>query len=165
MDNKSVGELITEAREKQGISKNQLAELTKISHTEISRIESGEREIPNPKTLRKISKFIGINYNDLMYAAGLGAKISPLNPYIVEYYCNLKGSELRDALNNIENNIKSNNILIESLKKSEELEQDEEKKNVLFDTLEDLEYQNSTNEEIKKLLESTAIKEFRSENN
>ena len=164
MENKSVGELITEAREKQGISKNQLAELTKISHTEIARIESGEREIPNPKTLRKISKYVGINYNDLMYAAGLGAKISPLNPYLIEYYSNLRGSELRDALNNIENNIKSNTILIESLKKSEELEQDEEKKNVLSDTLEDLEYQNSTNIEIKKLLESTAIKEFRNEN-
>lgn len=165
MQNKSVGELITEAREKQGISKNQLAELAKVSHTEISRIESGEREIPNPKTLRKISKYIGINYNDLMYAAGLGAKISPLNPYLIEYYASLQGSDLRNELNNIENNIKSNTILIESLRKSEELEKDEEKKNVLSDTIEDLEYQNSTNEEIKKLLESTAIKEFRNGKN
>lgn len=164
MENKSVGELITEAREKKGISKNQLAELSKVSHTEIARIESGERETPNPKTLRKISKYIGINYNDLMYAAGLGAKISPLNPYLIEYYSNLKGNELRDALNTIENSIKSNNILIESLKGLENQEQDEEKKSVLSDTLEDLEYQNSTNEEIKKLLESTAIKEFRNEN-
>ena len=44
-------------------------------------------------------------------------------------------------------------------------EQDEEKKTIITDTLEDLEYQNSTNEEIKKLLESTAIKEFKNENN
>lgn len=165
MENKSVGELITEAREKQGMSKNQLADLAKISHTEVTRIETGERETPNPKTLRKLSKYIGINYNDLMYAAGMGAKISPLNPYLIEYYSNLRGSELRDALNNIEINIKSNTILIESLKKSEELEQDEKKKSVLSDTLEDLEYQNSTNKEIKKLLESIAIKEFRNENN
>ena len=165
MENKSVGELITEAREKQGISKNQLADLSKVSHTEITRIETGERETPNPKTLRKISKYIGINYNDLMYAAGLGAKISPLNPYLIEYYSNLKGNELREALKNIENSINSNNVLIESLRKSEEQEQDEEKKTIISDTLEDLEYQNSTNEEIKKLLESTAIKEFKNENN
>lgn len=165
MENKSVGELITEAREKQGISKNQLADLAKISHTEITRIETGEREKLNPKTLRKISKYIGINYNDLMYAAGLGAKISPLNPYLIEYYSNLKGNELRDALKNIESSIISNNILIESLRKSEEQEQDEEKKTIISDTLEDLEYQNSTNEEIKKLLESTAIKEFKNESN
>ena len=58
MENKSVGELITEAREKKGISKNQLADLAKISHTEITRIETGEREKLNPKTLRKISKYI-----------------------------------------------------------------------------------------------------------
>ena len=78
MENKTVGELIAEAREEKGLSKNQLAEMTKVSHTEIARIESGEREVPNPKTLKKISKYIGVNYNDLMYAAGLGAKISPL---------------------------------------------------------------------------------------
>lgn len=161
MNNKSVGELISEARESKGISKNQLAEMTKISHTEIARIESGEREIPNPKTLRKISKYIGINYNDLMYAAGLGAKISPLNPYLIEYYSNLKGAELREALNNIESSIKNNEILIESLKKSSNEDNDEEKINILLDTIEDLEYQNNTNNEIKKLLESTAVKEFR----
>jgi HTH-type transcriptional regulator, competence development regulator len=162
MQNKSVGELIAEAREKTGISKNQLAEMSKVSHTEIARIESGEREIPNPKTLRKISKFIGINYNDLMYAAGLGAKISPLNPYLLEYYSELRGAELRDALNNIDNTIKNNEILIESLKKSsEEKGVSDENKNVLLETIEDIEYQNNTNNEIKKLLESTAIKEFK----
>ena len=162
MQNKSVGELITEAREKTGISKNQLAEMSKVSHTEIARIESGEREIPNPKTLRKISKYIGVNYNDLMYAAGLGAKISPLNPYLLEYYSELRGTELRDALNNIDNTIKNNEILIESLKKSsEEKDISDENKNVLLETIEDIEYQNNTNNEIKKLLESTAIKEFK----
>lgn len=41
--------------------------MAKVSHTEIARIESGEREIPNPKTLRKISKHLDVNYNDLMY--------------------------------------------------------------------------------------------------
>ena len=38
---KPVGQIIAEAREKKGISKNQLAELAGISHTEIARIESG----------------------------------------------------------------------------------------------------------------------------
>lgn len=162
MQNKSVGELIAEAREKTGISKNQLAQMSKVSHTEITRIESGERKIPNPKTLRKISKFIGINYNDLMYAAGLGAKISPLNPYLLEYYSELKGAELRDALNSIDNTIRNNEILIESLKKSsEEKGIPDENKNVLIETIEDIEYQNNTNNEIKKLLESTAINEFK----
>ena len=67
-----VGELVQKGREEQNLSMRQLAELAKVSHSDISRIESGEREIPNPKVLRKISKYIGINYNDLMYASGLG---------------------------------------------------------------------------------------------
>lgn len=159
MDNKTVGELIKESREKANLSKNQLGELAKVSHTEISRIESGEREVPNPKTLRKISKFIGVNYNDLMYASGLGAQVSPLNPYLIEYYDGLKGEELKNNINTIKGTINSNNVIIDSLKTSLE-SANEEKKNVLLDTIEDLEYQNTTNTEILKLLESNALKEF-----
>lgn len=156
-----VGELVQKGREEQNLSMRQLAELAKVSHSDISRIESGEREVPNPKVLRKISKYIGINYNDLMYASGLGAQVSPLNPYIIEHYSKLRGEELKQALDRIESTIKNNKVVIESLEKTLENETEEEKKNVLLDTIEDLEYQNETNEEIMKLLNSTAIEEFR----
>lgn len=156
-----VGELVQKGREEQNLSMRQLAELAKVSHSDISRIESGEREVPNPKVLRKISKYIGINYNDLMYASGLGAQVSPLNPYIIEHYSKLRGEELKQALDRIESTIKNNKVVIESLEKTLENETEEEKKNVLSDTIEDLEYQNETNEEIMKLLNSTAIEEFR----
>ena len=62
-----VGELIQKGREENNLSMRQLAELAHVSHSDISRIESGEREVPNPKILRKISKYIGVNYNDLMW--------------------------------------------------------------------------------------------------
>ena len=91
IDNKTVGDLIRESRERAGLSKNQLGEMAKVSHTEIARIESGEREIPNPKTLRKISKHLDVNYNDLMYAAGLGFQVTTLNPFLIDYYEGLKG--------------------------------------------------------------------------
>lgn len=155
---KSVGELIKEARELTGLSKNQLAEKAKVSHTEIARIENGEREIPNPKTLRKISKYINVNYNDLMYAAGLGAKISPLNPFLIKYYDSLNGKELDDAIKSIGLSIKNNNILLSSLKKSsEDNSLSEEERNVILETIEDLEYQNDTNENIFKLIGNKAI--------
>ena len=51
-----------------------------------------------------------------MYAAGLGAKISPLNPYLLDYYTNLKGENLRDTYKSVESSIKNNKILIETLK-------------------------------------------------
>lgn len=156
-----VGELVQKGREEQNLSMRQLAELAKVSHSDISRIESGEREIPNPKVLRKISKYIGINYNDLMYASGLGAQVSPLNPYLIEHYSRLRGEELKQALDRIESTMKNNDVVIESLRKTLEDESDEEKRNVLLDTIEDLEYQNETNEEIMKLLNSAAIEEFR----
>lgn len=164
MNGKTVGELISEARINAGISRNQLGELAGVSHTEIARIESGEREVPNPKTLRKISKYIGVNYNDLMYASGLGAQVSPLNPYLIEYYDNLKGEELKNNINTIKGTINSNKVIIESLNKSLETA-DEEKKTVLLDTIEDIEYQNTTNEEILKLLEGNALKEFMGDRN
>lgn len=40
---------------------------------------------------------------------------------------------------------------------------EEEKVQVLSDTIEDLKYQNETNEEIMKLLNEQAVKEFRNE--
>ena len=107
-----VGELIQKGREENNLSMRQLAELAHVSHSDISRIESGEREVPNPKILRKISKYIGVNYNDLMYASGLGAQISPLNPYIIEHYRKLKGEDLKNAINSIRSNTNNNNILI-----------------------------------------------------
>lgn len=48
----------------------------------------------NSKLLRKISKYIGVNYNDLMYASGLGSRVSPFNPYLLEHYSKLRGKEL-----------------------------------------------------------------------
>ena len=65
------------------------------------KIESGEREIPNPKTLRKISNYIDVNYNELMYMIGLGIEVSPLNPFIKDCYSSLKGEELNVAEINV----------------------------------------------------------------
>ena len=96
-----------------------------------------------------------------MYASGLGAQVSPLNPYLIEHYKKLKGEDLKKALDSIESNMNNNDVVINSLKKSADETTDEEKKEVLLDTIEDLEYQNETNKEILELLNSLAIKEFR----
>ncbi len=160
MENKTVGQMITEAREKVGLSKNQLAELANVSHTEIARIESGERAVPNPKTLRKISQFIGVNYNDLMYAAGLGTQVSPLNPFLKRYYSSLKGKQLDEALVNTLGSIENWEALVKSFK--ERLEDPnilETEKEVLFQTIEDTQYQINTANEIVKLLHSAKTKE------
>ncbi|CCY88974.1 helix-turn-helix domain protein [Mycoplasma sp. CAG:956] len=160
MEEKTVGQMIAEAREKAGLSKNQLGELAGVSHTEISRIESGEREIPNPKTLRKISKHIGVNYNDLMYAAGLGMQVTPLNPFLKRYYSTLKGAELDEALINTLGSIDNWNALVKSLKKRlDDNDILENEKEVVLQTIEDTEYQINSANEIVKLLHSAKTKE------
>ena len=159
-NDKSVGEIIAEAREKKGISKRELSRLANISDTELARIESGEREIPNPKTLRKISKYIDINYNDLMYAAGLGFQVTPLNPFLTNYYTSLKGDQIVDAILNTSAMIKNWEELVESFK--QKLANDnipDTEKEVMEQTIEDTEYQISTSKEIINVLESARRKE------
>ena len=97
---KTIGEIIAEAREEKNLSQRQLAKLAGINSSGLSKIEAGERD-PSPKILRKISKFIDVNYNDLMYKMGLGIEVSPLNPFIKDYYSNLKGNELNEAEINV----------------------------------------------------------------
>ena len=155
-----VGELIKEGREKQNLSMRQLAELAKVSHSDISRIESGEREVHNPKILRKISKYIDVNYNDLMYAAGLGFQVTPLNPFLKRYYSSLKGHELDEALINTLGSIENWEALVKSLRNRVETENiSEEEKEIILQTIEDTEYQINSANEIVKLLHSAKTKE------
>ena len=164
-ENISVGQMIEQAREAKGLSKRELSRLAKISDTELARIESGEREIPNPKTLRKISKHIGINYNDLMYAAGLGFQVTNLNPFLRDYYEGLKGDEIDLALVNTTASVENWENLVTSFK--EKLKDDtlpEYEREVIEQTIEDTKYQITTGEEIITLLLG-AKKRWRLENN
>lgn len=160
MQEKRIGEIIAEAREKAGYSQRQLAKEANISNAELSKIESGEREIPNPKTLRKISKYINVNYNDMMYKIGLGMEVSTLNPFIKAYYEKMNLDELNEAeinvLGSIENSRKLVDSCKENLKKKNILENEKE---LLLHTIEDTQYQITTSEEIVNLILSLKVKE------
>lgn len=64
------GEFFKNIRTEKGLSQRQLAELSHISNTEISRIESGERRNPSPNTLKSLAPHLGISYGELMIKAG-----------------------------------------------------------------------------------------------
>ena len=159
-NNEKVGEIIARAREEKNLSKRELANLAKISDTELARIESGERETPNPKTLRKISKVIGLNYNDLMYAAGLGFQVTPLNTFLINYYSGLKGDQIVDAILNTSSVIKNWEEMVEQFKKDlEEKNYNETQREQIEQTIEDTEYQIRTAKEIVNVLNSARRKE------
>ena len=159
MPKKNIGEEIAKARENKGLSQRQLANAIGISNAEISKIESGEREIPNPKLFRKISKVIGLNYNDMMEMVGLGGKLTPLNPFIKKHYENLKGEELDYEWMLFRSSVKRNDDMIESL--NEEIASNklsDEEKDSALETIQDLEYQNVTNKLILGILDENRLK-------
>ena len=160
MLNKNIGEEIAKARENKGLSQRQLSSIVGISNAALSKIESGETEQPNPKILKKISKYIDLNYNDMMNMIGLGTQITPLNPFIKNYYEHLKGDKLEDAWIMAKSSIDNNNIMIENLTNdinSNNLSNDD--KETAIETIQDLEYQNTTNKLIIEILDNTRFKE------
>lgn len=79
-----IGKLIKEKREKKKLSQRKLAELANVSHTEISRIESGERKRPAPYILRRIAPHLGVEYEKLLEAAGYGELMIERTSPVVE---------------------------------------------------------------------------------
>ena len=65
-----LGKYITEQRMAKNLSMRKLADLAHISHTEIYRLENGERKNPSPMILKSISNALGINFDEIMQAAG-----------------------------------------------------------------------------------------------
>ncbi len=157
---KNIGEEIAKARENKGLSQRQLATAVGISNAALSKIESGETEIPNPKILKKISKHIDLNYNDMMNMVGLGTQITPLNPFIRNYYEHLKGDKLEEAWTMAKSSIENNKIMINNL--TDNINSgtlSEEEKETAIETIQDLQYQNTTNEIIVDILDETRFKE------
>lgn len=160
MQEKKIGEIIAEAREKAGISQRQLAKIANISNAQLSKIESGELEVPNPKTLRKISKYINVNYNEMMYKIGLGMEVSSLNPFIKAYYEKMNLEELNEAEINVLGSITNSTQLVNSCKGNLNNKNiSDTKKELLLHTIEDTEYQINTSNEIINLIQSLKVKE------
>lgn len=157
---KNIGEVITEAREKANLSQRQLAKLANINNSELSKIESGVRKEPSPKILRRISNVLDVNYSDLMYMIGLGIEVSPLNPFIKDYYSKLKGEELNEAEVNVLGNKQNLEKLVLSCE--EKLNDEsiiESERELLQNTIEDTKYQINTQNEIINLIQSLKVKE------
>ena len=159
MQEKKIGEIIAEAREKANLSQRQLAKIANISNAQLSKMESGEIETPNPKMLRKISQHINVNYNDMMYKIGLGMEVSPLNPFIKDYYNKMNLDELNEAEINVLGSITNLKQLVKSCEENLNKNIIESEKELLLHTIEDTNYQITTSNEIVNLIQSLKVKE------
>ena len=65
-----LGSVIMERRLAKGWSKRALAEVANISHSEVHRIENGERENPSVPVLNSLADALGIPKDDMLRFAG-----------------------------------------------------------------------------------------------
>lgn len=72
---------IKERRESLQLSTRKLAELSNVSHSEIHRLENGERRHPSPPLLKDLAKGLSVPYEEIMQAAGYMDRI-PSTPVI-----------------------------------------------------------------------------------
>lgn len=156
-----IGDKIKQARADKNLSIRKLGRLTDISSSHLSRIERNIQN-PPPKILRKITRYIDLNYSNLMKELGLGLNIGLNNSYIYEYYSSLKGNDLRQVLNSFEKQIIERYKLLRYLQKCEEKEIEENDiSDLLLDTIGDIEYLLEEEQEIFHMLERQALKEYR----
>lgn len=66
---RTFGELIKEARKEKKITQRELASLIGVDFTYISKIETGALEPPSEEVIKKISKILDIDENELFIAA------------------------------------------------------------------------------------------------
>ena len=66
----TLGEFIESKRKEKDMSRNALAVASGISHTEIKRIETGDRKQPSAKVLSALAVALSIPQEDLMKIAG-----------------------------------------------------------------------------------------------
>lgn len=81
--------LLKELREKKGFTQRQLARLAGINNTEISKIEKGVYKKPSQKTLKMLSKPLGISYEELLKAAGYYVPPTVPESYLVNQFINI----------------------------------------------------------------------------
>lgn len=70
MEPKDFGSYLKRLRKGKKLTVRQLDLYSGVSHSYISQMEGGSRGIPSPEILEKLSKPLGIDYEELMRAAG-----------------------------------------------------------------------------------------------
>lgn len=80
MNRETLGGLIVRRRRELHLSRLRLSELCGVSHTEIMRIETGERELPSVTHLYALGDALDISREDMLKAAGCDPLADGLTP-------------------------------------------------------------------------------------
>jgi transcriptional regulator with XRE-family HTH domain len=96
-----LGPFIKERREVKGWSKRRLATEANISHTEVHRIENGERQNPSIPVLNALADALGVAKDDMLRAAGYMDEHGESISLIEKAFPSLKTEVQRNALRKI----------------------------------------------------------------
>lgn len=98
-----LGKYIAEHRASKNLSIRKLATIANISHTEVYRLENGERKNPSPLILKSIALALQLNYEDILKAAGyIDAMVtsnSSLRLSGIEELSDMEIKEVQDFIN------------------------------------------------------------------
>ena len=81
-----LGKFIESYRNGRNLSIRELAQMAGISHTEVWRLETGERKKPSPDVLKALAPHLGVSYEDLMKKAGYMEDTVEHKGYIEKVY-------------------------------------------------------------------------------
>lgn len=113
MNMSSVGEFIKERRLAKGMSKRALAEKAKISHSEVHRIENGERQNPSVPMLTALADALGIPRDDILMRAGYKSDTTN-TPLIERVFPDLKTAKQQETAQKIVDGLSRNGNLTDS---------------------------------------------------
>ncbi len=105
----TLGEFIRDKRESICMSRNQLAIAAGISHTEVYRIESGDRKQPSLKVLCAIADALMLPQEDVLKAAGFAP--SDDTPAVERAFPGLRSQKQREMVERIADGLSRNSDL------------------------------------------------------
>lgn len=105
-----VGDFIRDRRLAKGLSKRQLAEKAGISHSEVHRIENGERQNPSVPMLIALADALGIPQDDILVLAGYKNDDNNI-PLIERVFPDLKTQKQQETAQKIVDGLSRNNQL------------------------------------------------------
>lgn len=106
----SIGEFIKERRLAKELSKRALAEKAGISHSEVHRIENGERVNPSVPVLNALAEALGVPKDDILRLAGYKADDGDI-PLIEKVFPDLKTEKQQQTAQKIVDGLSRNNDL------------------------------------------------------
>ena len=110
----TIGKYLRQRRLAKRMSMREVAEKADVSHTEIYRIESGEREYPSIRVLTALGKALNIPNDEILRLAGYKSEDDDNVPLMERLFPELKTDKLQDTAQRIIDGLARNNDLEDS---------------------------------------------------